>query len=80
MLRNLCFCAVLITTSAFARAGDVPRCGGRESEHLPPTSNGVVFWNAVADNSIAGAASRHSRARLRVQSFRLQPKEFEPSR
>ena len=53
MLRNFCLCAVLITTSAFARAGDVPRCGGRESEHLPPASNAVVFWNAVADNSIA---------------------------
>ena len=53
MLRNFCLCAVLITTSAFARAGDVPRCGGRESEQLPPASNAVVFWNAVADNSIA---------------------------
>jgi hypothetical protein len=53
MLRNLCLCAVLITTSAFARVGDVPRCGGRESEQLPPASNSVVFWNAVADNSIA---------------------------
>ena len=53
MLRNFCLCAVLITTSAFARAGDVPRCGGRESEQLPPASNGVVFCNAVADNSIA---------------------------
>lgn len=53
MLRSFCFCAILMATSAFARAGDVSRCRGRESEQLPPATNAVVFWNAVADNSIA---------------------------
>ena len=52
MLRNLCLCAVLITTSAFPRAGDGrewwPRIGTAST-----ASNAVVFWNAVADNSIA---------------------------
>jgi hypothetical protein len=53
MIKTFCLCAVLMTTSALAHADEVARCGGRESEHLPPPGNAVVFWNAVADNSIA---------------------------
>jgi hypothetical protein len=53
MIKTFCLCAVLMTTSALAHAGEESRCGGRESEHLPPPGNAVVFWNAVADNSIA---------------------------
>jgi hypothetical protein len=52
LIRITCVCAVL---SAGARFGQsTPRCDrGPESEHPAPTTNAVVFWNAVADNSIA---------------------------
>ena len=58
MIKTFCLCAVLITTSALAHADEVSRCGGRESEHLPPPGNAVLFWNAVADNSIAVLAGK----------------------
>jgi hypothetical protein len=54
MIRNACLWAVLTATLAFAQRDRVTRCNsGRESEHPAQASNAVVFWNLVADNSIA---------------------------
>jgi hypothetical protein len=50
MIKNACLWGVLIATSAFAHEDRL--CEGRETEHLAPPMNAVVFWNAVADNSI----------------------------
>ena len=54
MIRNACLWAVLTATLAFAQRDGGSRCDkGHDSEHPAPTTNAVVFWNAVADNSIA---------------------------
>jgi hypothetical protein len=54
MLRNAFLWAVLSATLAFAQADGAPRCGGElDSERPALSTNAVVFWNAVADNSIA---------------------------
>ena len=52
MMKKARIWGVLLAISAFAHAEGVHRCEDRESEHLGPTMNAVVFWNAVADNSI----------------------------
>ena len=52
LVRITCVCAVLIASVGFGWS--TPRCdSGQRSEHPAPTTNAVVFWNAVADNSIA---------------------------
>jgi len=54
MIRQACLWAVLTATLAFAQGNGGFRCdSGPESAHPAPTTNAVVFWNAVADNSIA---------------------------
>jgi hypothetical protein len=53
MIRNACLGIVLMASLALAQEEGAPGCHTRESEHLAPTSNAVVFWNEVADNSIA---------------------------
>ncbi len=52
LIRITCVFAVLSAGAGFGHS--TPRCDrGQESEHPAPTTNAVVFWNAVADNSIA---------------------------
>lgn len=52
LIRIICVCAVLSTGAGFGHSA--PRCdGSQESEHAGSSTNPVVFWNAVADNSIA---------------------------
>jgi len=54
MIRNACLWAILTATLAFAQRNGGFGCDrGRNSEQAAPTDNAVVFWNAVADNSIA---------------------------
>lgn len=53
MIRITCLCAVLSASTVFGHSQITPRCDGGESEHPAPSTNAVVFWNAVADNSIA---------------------------
>lgn len=53
MIKSVCLCAVLMATSAFGHGDGGAPCDSREPRHLVPTANAVVFWNAVADNSIA---------------------------
>ncbi len=53
MIRNACLGIVLMASLALAQEEGAPGCHTRESEHPAPSSNAVVFWNAVADNSIA---------------------------
>ena len=53
MIRNACLGIVLMASLALAQEEGAPGCHARESEHLAPSSNAVVFWNEVADNSIA---------------------------
>ena len=54
MIRNACLWAVLTAPLVFARADGATRChSGLESDHSPQAGNAVVFWNQVADNSIA---------------------------
>jgi len=59
MIRNACLWTVLTATLAFAQRDRVPRCD-RDSnvERSAPSTNSVVFWNAVADNSIAVVAGK----------------------
>ena len=53
MIRITCLCAVLSASVAFGHSQNTPRCDRDQSEHPAPITNAVVFWNAVADNSIA---------------------------
>jgi hypothetical protein len=54
MLRDACFWTVFTASLAFAQRAELPRCDiGRNSERPAIDANAVVFWNAVADNSIA---------------------------
>src|SRR5690242_12997775 len=54
MMRNACLWAVLTAPLVFARADGVTGCHhGRESDRPAQASNAVVFWNAIADNSVA---------------------------
>jgi hypothetical protein len=53
MIRNVCLCAVLTAISTLAHENGIRSCECTESEHLVPASSAVLFWNAVADNSIA---------------------------
>ena len=54
MLRNVYFWIVLTATVAFAQTDQLPGCDiGRNSQRPAASTNAVVFWNAVADNSIA---------------------------
>src|SRR5689334_3957999 len=54
MIRNACLWAVLTATLAFAQRDGITRCNSGR----PQTSNAVVFWNQVADNSIAVVAGK----------------------
>lgn len=48
----ICVCVVLIAVAGFGQSR--PQCDrGLGSDHPAQTTNAVVFWNAVADNSIA---------------------------
>jgi hypothetical protein len=53
MIRITCLCAVLSASVVFGHSQNKPRCDRDQSEHPAPITNAVVFWNAVADNSIA---------------------------
>jgi hypothetical protein len=54
MISTACLLAVLTATMAFAQRDGTPPCdNGHESKHPAFDTNAVVFWNAVADNSIA---------------------------
>jgi hypothetical protein len=54
MSRIACLCAVLTTTTAFAHRAELRRCDGEHHSERPAAApNAIVFWNAVADNSIA---------------------------
>jgi hypothetical protein len=54
MIRNACLWAIFTATLAFAQRDGGFGCDrGPDSERPAPTANAVVFWNAVADNSIA---------------------------
>jgi hypothetical protein len=56
LIRTICACVVLNCFAAFASAA---RCGGSQEAEQPATiTNAVVFWNAVADNSIAVLGGR----------------------
>ncbi len=56
-IRITCVCALLSAGAALGQS--TPRCDrGQESEHTAPVTNAVVFWNAVADNSIAVLGGR----------------------
>lgn len=53
-LASVCLWAVLTVTMAFAQRDSTPLCHrGRELKHSAAGTNAVVFWNGVADNSIA---------------------------
>ncbi len=53
-LASVCLWAVLTATMAFAQRDSTPLCHrGRELKHSATGTNAVVFWNGVADNSIA---------------------------
>ena len=53
-IASACLWAVLTATMAFAQRDGTPLCDrGRELKHPATGTNAVVFWNAVADNSIA---------------------------
>ena len=63
MLRDACFWAVFTASLAFAQRAELPRCDiGRNSERPPASTNAVVFWNAVADNSIAVVGGKSPQA------------------
>src|SRR5262252_5721788 len=54
MLRSVCFLTIFTASLAFAEAASSPGCNPGQNSERPATSmNAVVFWNAVADNSIA---------------------------
>jgi len=53
MIRITCLCAVLNASAVCGYSQMTPRCDRGQSEHSAPITNAVVFWNAVADNSIA---------------------------
>jgi hypothetical protein len=59
MLGTACLWAIFTATVAFAQTAELPRCDiGRNSQRPAPITNAVVFWNAVADNSIAVVGGR----------------------
>ena len=72
MLRYVCFWTVFTATLAFAQRAELPRCDiGRNSERPAASMNAVVFWNAVADNSIAVVGvSRHKAVLWKLRSFK----------
>lgn len=54
MIRITCLCAMLSASVGFGYSQNTPRCDrGLQLEHQAPVTNAVVFWNAVADNSVA---------------------------
>ena len=53
MIRITGLCAVLNASVVFGHSQNTPQCDRSQSEHPAPTTNAVVLWNAVADNSIA---------------------------
>ena len=58
MIKNACLCGVLMVTSVFANEDRAKLCESRESEHLTQPMNAVVFWNAMADNSIGAVGGK----------------------
>src|SRR5215468_8347776 len=63
MLRDACFWTVFTATLAFAQRAELPQCDiGRNSERPAASTNAVVFWNAVADNSIAVVGGKSPQA------------------
>jgi hypothetical protein len=63
MLRDACFWIVFTATVAFAQRAERPRCDiGRNSERPAASTNAVVFWNAVADNSIVVVGGKSPQA------------------
>lgn len=63
MLRDVCFWIVFTATVAFAQRAELPRCDiGRNSERPAASTNAVVFWNAVADNSIVVVGGKSPQA------------------
>jgi hypothetical protein len=63
MLRDACFWIVFTATVAFAQRAELPRCDiGWNSERPAASTNAVVFWNAVAHNSIVVVGGRASSA------------------
>ena len=63
MLRDACFWAAFTATVAFAQRAELPHCDiGRNSERPAASMNAVVFWNAVADNSIAVVGGKSPQA------------------
>ena len=63
MLRYACFWIVFTATLAFAQRAQLPGCDiGRNSERPAASTNAVVFWNAVADNSIAVVGGKSPQA------------------
>jgi hypothetical protein len=63
MLRDICFWIVFTATLAFAQRAQLPGCDiGRNSERPAASTNAVVFWNAVADNSIAVVGGKSPQA------------------
>ena len=66
MIRNACLWVVLTATLAFAQTEDITLWkSGHKSERPVHASNAVVFWNQVADNSIAVVGGK-SRGRIRT--------------
>jgi hypothetical protein len=54
MIRKACLWAVLTATLAFAQRDHTTQCeSGRQSGHTAQAGDAIVFWNQVADNSIA---------------------------
>jgi len=52
LIRIICVCVVLSSSAGFGQS--TLQCDrDQESENQPPIANAVVFWNGVADNSIA---------------------------
>lgn len=53
MKRNVCVLVLSAASAAFAQGGGVFGCDSRKSENPVTSQDAVVFWNAIADNSIA---------------------------
>src|SRR5215469_7530691 len=63
MLRHISLAFVLTTTLAFAHQAELPRCDiGRNSQRPAATTNAVVFWNEVADNTIVVVGGKSPQA------------------
>ena len=63
MLRHISLAFVLMTSMAFAHQAELPRCDiGRNSQRPAATTNAVVFWNEVADNTIVVVGGKSPQA------------------